>query len=322
MSFHSTNQTTGVSSSAQTQKPNQSEASTPAKELFRMVGILPQTDDRPPEKRRRGRPPWVAAILLGVILLGCLFAELLMNHDPAYLDLEHISAPPSGSFYFGTDPMGRDIFSMIWYGGRISLFIGLFAAALSTVIAIVYGSISASVPSFVDDGMMRLAELIMSIPSILIVIFIQAVIGQTNPLSIGFVIGITSWMNMAKIVRTEVLRLKQSGYVQAARSMGAGFWYLLIRHLIPGLFPSILFMIVTNIGTAIGTEATLSFLGIGLPVETVSWGSMLSQADRALMSGDWWVILIPGTFLAVTLVCITDIGNYIRKENNRTCSNL
>lgn len=81
-------------------------------------------------------------------------------------------------------------------------------------------------------------------------------------------------------------------------------------------------MIVTNIGTAIGTEATLSFLGIGLPVETISWGSMLSQADRALMSGDWWVILIPGTFLAVTLVCITDIGNYIRKENNRTCSNL
>lgn len=322
MSFHSTNQTTDVSSSAQTQKPNQSEASTPAKELFRMVGILPQTDDRPPEKRRHGRPPWVAIILLGVILLGCLFAELLMNHDPAYLDLEHISAPPSGSFYFGTDPMGRDIFSMIWYGGRISLFIGLFAAALSTVIAIVYGSISASVPSLVDDGMMRLAELIMSIPSILIVIFIQAVIGQTNPLSIGFVIGITSWMNMAKIVRTEVLRLKQSGYVQAARSMGAGFWYLLIRHLIPGLFPSILFMIVTNIGTAIGTEATLSFLGIGLPVETVSWGSMLSQADRALMSGDWWVILIPGTFLAVTLVCITDIGNYIRKENNRTCSNL
>ena len=112
MSFHSTNQTTDVSSSAQTQKPNQSEASTPAKELFRMVGILPQTDDRPPEKRRRGRPPWVAAILLGVILLGCLFAELLMNHGPAYLDLEHISAPPSGSFYFGTDPMGRDVFSI------------------------------------------------------------------------------------------------------------------------------------------------------------------------------------------------------------------
>ena len=83
-----------------------------------------------------------------------------------------------------------------------------------------------------------------------------------------------------------------------------------------------MFMVVTNIGAAISTEATLSFLGIGLPVETVSWGSMLSQADRALMTGNWWLIVIPGLFLVVTLVCITDIGNYIRKENNRKCSNL
>lgn len=290
---------------------------------FELVGLQPRINTTvAPVKRRHGRLPVVSMILLGLILLGCLFAELFMNHDPLYLDLANLSSPPSSSFWFGTDPMGRDIFSMIWYGGRISLLIGLLSAALSTAIAVIYGSISASAPKAVDDGLMRFAELVMSIPSILTVIFLQAVIGQSNPFALATVIGVTSWMNMAKIVRTEVQRIRKSTYIEAARTMGAGFWYILFKHLLPGLIPAIMFMVVTNIGAAIGTEATLSFLGIGLPVETVSWGSMLSQADRALMTGNWWLIVIPGLFLVATLVCITDIGNYIRKENNRKCSNL
>ena len=213
--------------------------------------------------------------------------------------------------------MGRDIFSMIWYGGRISLFIGLAATGLSTLIAVVYGSISGLSSEWVDDGMMRLTEIILSIPSILIVIFIQAIIGQTGPLTIAFVIGITSWMNISKIVRSEVRQIRNADYILAAKTMDGGFFYILRRHLLPNFVSSIMFMVVTNIGAAIGTEATLSFLGIGLPVEVISWGSMLSNADQALLSNDWWIILIPGLFLVVTLVCITDIGNYIRKRNNR-----
>lgn len=290
---------------------------------FKLVGLCPSKKEPVTTgKRMRDRLPMISIVLLGVIFLGCLFSEFIMNHDPQYLDLSHLSSPPSTEFYFGTDPMGRDIFSMIWYGGRISLFIGLAAAALSTAIAIIYGSISAYSPKLVDDGMMRLSELFLSIPSILTVIFLQAVIGQSNPLALAVVIGATNWMNIAKIVRTEVQRIKSSLYIEAVHTMGGGFWYILSKHLLPGLIPSIMFMIVTNIGTAIGTEATLSFLGIGLPVKTISWGSMLSQADRALMSGNWWLIVIPGFFLITTLVCIADIGNYIRKENNRKCSNL
>ena len=121
---------------------------------------------------------------------------------------------------------------------------------------------------------------------------------------------------------SEVRQIRQSGFVTASKAMGGGFFHVLSRHLFPNFLPTIMFMIVTNIGSAIGTESTLSFLGIGLPVETVSWGSMLSQADRALLSNSWWVILAPGVFLAVTLVCITNIGNSIRKSGNRKCSNL
>nr|WP_243259545.1 ABC transporter permease [Eubacterium sp. 1001713B170207_170306_E7] len=255
--------------------------------------------------------------LLAAIVLGCVFCEAVMNHDPTYMDLANRAAPPGSQFYFGTDMMGRDVFSMIWYGGRISLFIGLAATALSTLIAVVYGSISGLSNEWIDDGMMRLTEIILSIPSILIVIFIQAIIGQTGPLTIAFVIGITSWMNISKIVRSEVRQIRNADYILAAKTMDGGFFYILRWHLLPNFVSSIMFMVVTNIGAAIGTEATLSFLGIGLPVEIISWGSMLSNADQALLSNDWWIILIPGLFLVVTLVCITDIGNYIRKRNNR-----
>ena len=196
------------------------------------------------------------------------------------------------------------------------------AAAVSTAIAVVYGCISGFAPAWLDDALMRFAEMAMSIPSILVIIFLQAMIGQSNPLAIACIIGLTSWMNIAKVVRTEVRQIQNSEYILAARLMGGRFFYILRRHLLPNFFSSIMFMVVTNIGSAIGTESTLSFLGIGLPIETVSWGSMLSQADRALLSNNWWLILIPGLFLVVTLVCITNIGHYIRKANHRRCSNL
>ncbi len=154
---------------------------------------------------------------------------------------------------------------MIWYGGRISLFIGLAATGLSTLIAVVYGSISGLSSEWVDDGMMRLTEIILSIPSILIVIFIQAIIGQTGPLTIAFVIGITSWMNISKIVRSEVRQIRNADYILAAKTMDGGFFYILRRHLLPNFVSSIMFMVVTNIGAAIGTEATLSFSGHRAP---------------------------------------------------------
>lgn len=291
---------------------------------FELVGRRPaKTKSLSPKKRWFSSDvPYVSILVLGVILLGCLCCDWFIPKDPTYLDLSHLSQPPSRDFLFGTDPMGRDIFSMIWYGGRISLFIGFVAAAVSTVIAVLYGCISGFAPAWLDDALMRFAEMAMSIPSILIIIFLQAMIGQSDPLSIACIIGLTSWMSIAKVVRTEVRQIKNSEYILASKQMGAGFLYLVRRHLLPNFVSSIMFMVVTNIGSAIGTESTLSFLGIGLPIETVSWGSMLSQADRALLSNNWWLILIPGLFLVVTLVCITNIGHYIRKANHRRCSNL
>lgn len=266
--------------------------------------------------------PYISVIILSLIVFGCIFSSTIMTFDPTYMDLMNSNLAPNNIYYFGTDSMGRDIFSMIWYGGKVSLVIGILSTLISTTIAVIYGSISGFSNEFVDDLMMRFTELILSIPSILIIIFVQAIMGNSTPISISIVIGITSWMNIAKIVRSEVRQIRNSEYILAAKSMGGNFIYLVWYHLLPNFISAIMFMVVTNIGTAIATESTLSFLGIGLPLEIISWGSMLSLAEQALLTNKWWIIIIPGAFLVITLVCITNIGNYIRKNNNKKLSNL
>ncbi len=290
---------------------------------FELVGIRP-AEQRPPGEKMpwyRGRPV-AAIVILSVIVVCCVCCEWIMTKDPTYLDLAHYNVAPDREFLFGTDTLGRDIFSMIWFGGRISLSIGFLATVISTGIAVVFGAASGCAPKWVDTLMMRLTEILLSVPELLIVIFLQSVLGQANVVSLSLVIGVTSWMSIAKVVRTEVRQLRGSEYVVAARCMGGGFFYVLWRHLMPNFMSSIMFMVVMNIRSAMIAEATLSFMGIGLPLEVVSWGSMLSLSERALMTKSWWMILIPGLFLIVTLLCVTEIGNYLRAGGSWRHSNL
>ena len=286
--------------------------------LFELAGNRKTETVIPKSKKKwyQGKPVVSAAILI-LIVLGCLCAELIMTKDPAYMDLLNYNKAPDREFLFGTDTMGRDIFSMIWYGGRISLLIGVLATFLSTVLAIVFGSVSGCAPEWVDSLLMRFTEIFLSIPNLLLVILLQAVLGKASIFSISFIIGITSWPSIAKVVRTEVKQIRNSGYVIAARCMGGSFRHVLWKHLTPNFASSIMFMVVMNIRSAIIAESTLSFMGIGLPLEQISWGSMLSNADKALMTKSWWIILIPGLFLTATLMCMTNLGNYLRKAVNR-----
>ncbi len=289
---------------------------------FTIVGIRPVPLPRRRTPRWHEGKPVASMAVLAVILAGCLLCDLFIPRDPAYMDLYNASRAPCREFWFGTDAMGRDIFSMIWYGGRISLFIGFFAAAVSTLIAIVVGAASGLAPKWLDELLMRLTEIFLSIPSLLLIVLIQAVLGKASVFSISLVIGLTSWTSIAKVVRAEVRQLRSSEYVVAARCMGAGFPRILRRHLAPNFLSSIMFMAVMNIRGAISAESTLSFMGIGLPLEVISWGSMLSLSENALSSGAWWIILIPGVFLVVTLLCVTNIGSYLRRQSNRKESNL
>jgi peptide/nickel transport system permease protein len=291
-------------------------------ELFTVVGIRPEP--AAPEKKinRFWAFPWISVILLGIIVLCCLFAEVLMTKNPSYLDLKNFNAAPNAEFLFGTDTLGRDIFSGIWYGGRISITIGFLATLISTFIAVVYGSVSGIAPQWLDTLMMRFTEIFLSVPALLLVLFLQAILGQANVLTLSIVIGVTGWAGIAKIIRTEVRQIRNSEYVVASKCMGGRFFHILRKHLAPNFIASIMFMVVMNVRGAIGAESTLSFMGMGLPLEVISWGSMLSLAEKALLSGSWWIILIPGLFLVTLLMCLTNIGNYLRKNANRKESNL
>lgn len=281
---------------------------------FTLVGARPQA--APPQ---HATEPWhkdlpiVSILLLALIVLGCLLCDVFLTKDSGYMDLRHCSAAPNREFLFGTDTMGRDIFSMIWSGGRLSLFIGICAKLLSTAIAVFFGSLSGCAGEKLDAFFMRVNEIFISIPNLLLIVLLQAILGKASALSLSIVIGLTSWMSIAKVVRTEVRVLRSSEYVQASHCMGGSFFHILRVHLAPNFLPSILFMVIMNVRGAILAESTLSFLGLGLPLEVVSWGSMLSLSEKALLTSSWWMIVIPGVFLVATLLSLTEIGNAIRR---------
>ena len=204
----------------------------------------------------------------------------------------------------------------------MALTVGVLAAAIATVIAVVYGAGSGMAAPWLATAMRRRTELLGSVPSLLLVLFLQAILGTASVLSLSLVIGVTGWCAMAKVVRTEVRQLRQSGYVIACRCMGGGFGRVLWRHLAPNFLSSILFMVVMSVSTAIAAESTLSFLGMGLPLEVISWGSMLTLSQQALNRGAWWIIVIPGVFLVTVLVCVTAIGGWLRRAFDRSQSNL
>lgn len=290
---------------------------------FEIVGQRDIQEEQPsPKKKWYQGKPVLSAGILAVILFGCFFAEAVMTKDPSYMDLLNYNKAPDGEFLFGTDTMGRDIFSMIWYGGRISLTIGALSTLISTVVAVVIGAFSGAAPQWLDNLLMRFTEIFLSVPSLLLVILFQAILGKANVLSLSIVIGLTGWTSIAKVVRTEVRQIRNSEYVIASRCMGGRFFHILWKHLAPNFVSSIMFMVIMNVRSAIISESTLSFMGIGLPLEIVSWGSMLSLSEKALMTNSWWIILIPGIFLVGTLLCLTNIGNYMRKHVNRKESNL
>lgn len=282
----------------------------------------PLSEAPPPAAPPRRRGLLLPAALLGLIALGCLGCGMFIPQDPTYMDLSSCNVPPCREFLFGTDSMGRDIFSMVWYGGRVSLLIGFASAALSALIAVLLGSLAGLAPSRLEALLLRTNEIVMSIPNLLLVVLIQSALGRPTVAGIALVLGLTGWMSMARIVRTGVRQLRQSEFVLASQCMGGGFFHVLRRHLAPNFLPTITYMAVMNVRAAIAAESTLSFMGLGLPPEVISWGSMLSLAQGALTGRQWWIILIPGFFLLTTLLCLTALGNAAQEGPRRRHSNL
>jgi peptide/nickel transport system permease protein len=252
----------------------------------------------------------VGFIIISIILFVAIFAPLLSPYDPNYIDINSILLPPSFDHLMGTDGLGRDVLSRMLYGARISLFVGFVAVGIATLIGIFLGSIAGFYGGWLDSIIMRLVDIMLSIPSFFLIL---AVIAFLTPSiwNIMIVIGLTSWMGVTRLVRAEFLSLRQRDYVLASIVMGTSNTKVIIKHLLPNSLTPIIVSSVLGIASAVLIESGLSFLGLGVQAPTASWGNILTDGKEYIQFG-WWLSLFPGLAILVTVLGYNLLGEGLR----------
>ena len=247
-----------------------------------------------------------------LILLTILAIIIPMVHSVTYFEthLKLKNHPPDSNYLFGTDELGRSMFARIWWGARISLFVGVTAAVIDMIIGVFYGSCAGLFGGKVEEIMMRIADILYSLPYLLIVILLTVIMEQ-GIVSLIIAMTLTGWINMARIMRAQVISIKEQDFVNAAFALGASKWRILLRHLIPNAFGPIITTVTLSIPHAIFTEAFLSFLGLGVQAPIASWGTMASDGLPAL-SFYPWRLFFPAIFISFTMLAFNLLGNGLR----------
>lgn len=286
---------------------------------------------------RRSPLAIAAAFVLGLILAGALFAPWLAPQDPfdpANLDLMNSFLPPSfvenefglaHDFLLGSDDQGRDLFSAILYGSRISLAVGLSAVAFAAVLGVSVGLIAGYAGGWVETLLMRIADVQLTIPALLIALmvdgFARAILSPDVHSQIAlymliFAIGIADWPQYARVVRSATLVQKQSGYVAQSKLIGASSPSIVFGHILPNVMTSVLVLATLGLALAIIAEATLSFLGVGMPPTTPSLGTLIRVGNDYLFSGEWWMTLFPSLTLVILALSVNLLGDWLRDALN------
>jgi peptide/nickel transport system permease protein len=258
----------------------------------------------------KNRMALAGSIFILMILAFAVFAPVIAPHDPTAVDTKAILMPPSADHIFGTDMLGRDIFSRIVYGSRISLSIGFIAVGIAVLIGVIFGAISGYYGGKIDSVMMRFVDIMLCFPTFFLILAVIAVL-EPSIFNIMVVIGVTSWMGVARLVRAEVLTLKERDYVAASRVMGASDFWIISKHLIPNAIGPVLVSATLGVGGAILIESALSFLGIGVQPPTPSWGNILMDG-KATLGVAWWLTVWPGIFILLTVLAYNLLGEGLR----------
>ena len=251
----------------------------------------------------------ISIVFLSFIMLISIFA-FLIPIDPDLTNTANILKPPSYSHIFGTDELGRDYFVRTIYGGRVSLTVGILAMLISTSIGVSVGTISGYYGGKIDNILMRLVDIISSIPWMILVTVISIFL-KPGLQAIIIVIGLFSWMETSRLVRAETLSVKEREYVLYAKSIGESSGKIIFRHIIPSVFPTIIIASTSSIAGAIMTESSLSFLGLGIQPPMSSWGNLLQNAQSNLQSA-LYMALIPGILIILTIYSFNKLGNVLR----------
>ncbi|MBI2067012.1 MAG: ABC transporter permease [Deltaproteobacteria bacterium] len=253
----------------------------------------------------------VAGLVVVLLLMAvALLAPWLSPYSPTAYNLDAILQPPSSAHLFGTDEEGRDIFSRLLYGTRISLSVGIVAVSLYVVIGLILGALAGYYGGAVDMLISRMIEIMICFPTFFLILVVLAFVGPSI-YNIMIVIGLTSWPGIARLARGEVLKLRNQDFVLASRVVGASSWRIIFRHLLPNSLAPILVSATFGVASAILVESALSFLGFGVQPPTPSWGEALSQS-RDFMDFAWWLAFFPGGAIFLTITAYNLVGEGLR----------
>ncbi len=258
------------------------------------------------------RASQAGAMILLVLAVIAIAAPWIAPHDPLRTHLPDALLGPSAAYPLGTDQLGRDVLSRLIYGARISLSIGFIAVGIAIAVGVAVGGLAGFAGGWADAVLMRLVDTMLSIPTIFLLLAIIAFIGP-GIYVIMAVIGLTSWMGVARLVRAEVLSLKEREYVLAARAIGASSWRVLTRHVLPNAMAPVIVSATLGVGGAILTESVLSYLGLGVQPPMPSWGNILNEG-RVALGVAWWLTVSPGVCILITVLAFNLLGEGIRER--------
>lgn len=288
-----------------------------------MTPINDEKNAYTPRKRawtmfRHHKPAMTSLILLALMTLLVILAPFVAPYEFDDVDFKNTKSAPTLKHIMGTDDLGRDQFTRILYGGRISLLIGFCAALVGTVLGSVIGSIAGFYGGKTDNFLMRVTDMAYSIPSLPLMIVLSAYTKNSIPVMI-LIIGFIGWMSMARVVRAQVLSIKKNEYVTAAYCIGVSDFGSIVRHILPNTLGPIIVGATLSVGSAIIIESSLSFLGLGVMPPTPSWGNMLQDSQKS-MSIQPWLTIFPGMAILVTVLCINFLGDGLRDAFDPTLS--
>ncbi len=266
---------------------------------------------------RLGDLPIIPTTILAVVVIVAVFADLLAPHDPQVGNLTARFLPPfwqAGgvlSHPFGTDHLGRDVLSRLIFGARVSLVVGFTAVLVAGTIGTLLGIVSGYLGGWVDQVVMRLTDTWLALPALTFAIFLAAIVGPSE-MNIVIILGAVYWTRYARVVRGEVLSLKEREFVRLAIVAGCSKWTIMRRHILPNVINSAIVLATLMLGIVIVTEASLSFLGVGVPPPKPAWGVMLSDGKQGLMVGYWWLTVMPGTCIMLLVLAANLMGDWLR----------
>ena len=253
---------------------------------------------------------WLGLSLVLLMSLAAILAPWVSTHDPLQLNLDAILLPPGPEHFFGTDTLGRDVFSRMLYGARVSLWVGFVSVGISVCIGLTLGLIAGYFRGLVDECIMRFVDVMLCFPSFFLILAVIAFL-EPSLINIMVVIGLTSWMGVARLVRAEALSLRERDFVLAARLCGASTARILSRHIFPNALAPVLVSATLGIAGAILVESSLSFLGIGVQHPLPSWGNILIEGKQPLGIA-WWLSLFPGLAILLTVLGYNLLGEGLR----------